>query len=56
MRVHVLLLFVCFGICSNHQRRALNNIADLTQVQPVNFDLRPFRENMDDVCIKSNVA
>ena len=40
-------LFLSVGDFSNQKRLALKNDADVSNFQPVNSDLRPFRETKD---------
>ena len=49
---HILItvyMYCVFVICSNQKRCALENGADVSNCQPMNSDLRPFREKQCDV-------
>ena len=44
-----MLLFVFRMFCSKQKQHTLKTIADLSDSQPVNSELKPSRENLDDV-------
>ena len=45
-----------WNMFSNQQRQALNICEDLSNFQPVNSNLKPFRALLDDVCTKATWA